>query len=177
MARPCSIALILAVPTPEGIFHASYGRAGLRAIYFPGEDGLAVVQPSGADAPAAVEMWHDLTVAAVQSALGGGGVKALPPLDWSGATGFQRRVWAALLKIPRGEVRSYAQIARQIGSPGAARAVGAACGANPIPLLVPCHRVVAARGGLGGFSAGLAWKVRLLTREGHLIQDQRLDLW
>jgi O-6-methylguanine DNA methyltransferase len=81
------------------------------------------------------------------------------------ATGFQIRVYAALLEIPYGEVRSYGEIAEAIGAPGAARAVGAAVGANPLPLVLPCHRVVAARGKLGGFAGGLALKERLLALE------------
>ena len=79
---------------------------------------------------------------------------------------FQRRVWDALRAIPRGETRSYGQIARALGDRGAARAVGAANGANPIPLLIPCHRVVAADGTLGGFSGSLAVKAALLAHEG-----------
>ena len=87
------------------------------------------------------------------------------PLDWNGATQFQKSVWRALQKIPRGQTRSYTQIARAIGKPKAARAVGAACGANPTIVLVPCHRVIAANGSLGGFSCGLALKKKLLEQE------------
>ena len=92
--------------------------------------------------------------------------KTLPPLDWSGHTDFQQRVWRALLRLGPGETKSYAQIAGELGEPRAARATGGACGANPIPVLVPCHRVLAASGRLGGFSGGLDWKRRLLAREG-----------
>jgi O-6-methylguanine DNA methyltransferase len=89
----------------------------------------------------------------------------LPPLDETG-TAFQRAVWRALRAIPPGQTRSYAEIARILGRPpGAARAVGQACGANLIPVLTPCHRVLAAGGKLGGFSGGLEWKRRLLARE------------
>src|SRR5262245_31660891 len=80
--------------------------------------------------------------------------------------GFQARVWREIAKIPRGEIRSYARIAKALRKPGAARAVGQACGANPIPLVVPCHRVVASDGGLGGFSGDLRWKKLLLDLEG-----------
>lgn len=82
------------------------------------------------------------------------------------ATAFRRAIWKALLRLPRGGTATYAELARQAGHPGAARAAGSACGANPVPLFVPCHRAVAANGGLGGFSAGLAWKVLLLAGEG-----------
>ena len=86
------------------------------------------------------------------------------PLDLRG-TPFQREVWAALLEIPYAETRSYQEIARAVGRPRAARAVGAAVGANPIPLVVPCHRVVAAAGKLGGFGGGVELKARLLAME------------
>jgi len=81
-------------------------------------------------------------------------------------TPFQAQVWAALREIPRGQTRSYAEVARAIERPTAARAVAAACGANPVPLVVPCHRVIASDGSLGGFSAGIAVKSALLAAEG-----------
>jgi O-6-methylguanine DNA methyltransferase len=86
------------------------------------------------------------------------------PLDLRG-TPFQRAVWQALLEIPYGETRSYAQIARAVGQPRAVRAVGAANGANPIALVVPCHRVIASDGRLGGYGGGLALKAKLLAME------------
>ncbi|MDD3074772.1 MAG: methylated-DNA--[protein]-cysteine S-methyltransferase [Eubacteriales bacterium] len=85
-------------------------------------------------------------------------------LDLRG-TEFQRSVWKQLQAIPRGEHRSYGQIATAIGKPGAARAVGTACGKNPIILIIPCHRVLAADGSLGGFSGGLDLKRRLLAAD------------
>jgi methylated-DNA-[protein]-cysteine S-methyltransferase len=85
-------------------------------------------------------------------------------LDFAG-TDFQRRVWSALLTIPYGETRSYIQIARQIGRPDAVRAVGAANGRNPIPIIAPCHRVIGANGSLVGFAAGLGIKAALLALE------------
>jgi methylated-DNA-[protein]-cysteine S-methyltransferase len=86
-------------------------------------------------------------------------------LDVEG-TPFQRKVWNALLTIPFGETRSYAQIARQLGAPGAARAVGAASGCNPVSIVAPCHRVVGSAGKLTGFAGGLEAKARLLALEG-----------
>ncbi len=79
---------------------------------------------------------------------------------------FQQAVWKELAKIPVGRVISYAEVARRIKRPKAVRAVGTACGANPIPLLVPCHRVIATSGGLGGFGGGLSLKRELLLAEG-----------
>jgi methylated-DNA-[protein]-cysteine S-methyltransferase len=86
-------------------------------------------------------------------------------LDLSGATGFQREVWQAARLIPRGQTRSYAWLAGRVGRPLAARAVGQALGENPLPVVVPCHRVLAADGGLGGFSGGLGMKRLLLDLE------------
>ncbi len=86
------------------------------------------------------------------------------PLDIRG-TVFQQRVWDALRRIPRGETRTYAQIAREVGAPAAVRAVGSACGANPVALAVPCHRAVRTDGGLGGYAWGLPRKKLLLEIE------------
>jgi len=86
------------------------------------------------------------------------------PLDVEG-TAFQKKVWKALSEIPYGEVRSYGQIARRIGNPKASRAVGTANGANPVAIIVPCHRVIAGDGTLGGFGGGLTNKTYLLTLE------------
>jgi methylated-DNA-[protein]-cysteine S-methyltransferase len=86
------------------------------------------------------------------------------PLDFRG-TAFQESVWNALLAIPFGETRSYGEIARQLGRPGAARAVGAANGRNPISIIAPCHRVVGSGGQLTGFAGGIAAKRYLLALE------------
>lgn len=86
------------------------------------------------------------------------------PIDFRG-TAFQRRVWQALLTIPFGETRSYADIARQVGRPTAWRAVGAANGRNPVSIIAPCHRVVGSDGSLTGFAGGLAAKELLLSIE------------
>lgn len=89
------------------------------------------------------------------------------PLAASG-TQFQREVWSQLTKIPFGEVRSYRDIAAEIGRPTAVRAVGAANGRNPLPIVVPCHRVIGADGSLTGFAGGLERKRQLLVLEGYL---------
>jgi methylated-DNA-[protein]-cysteine S-methyltransferase len=88
----------------------------------------------------------------------------LPALDLRG-TEFQRRVWTALLHIPWGEVRTYGDVGKEIGLPGGARAVGGANHDNPVAILVPCHRVVTAGGGLGGYGGGLERKRWLLAHE------------
>jgi methylated-DNA-[protein]-cysteine S-methyltransferase len=87
------------------------------------------------------------------------------PLDMQG-TDFQMRVWRQLETIAYGEIRSYSQVAEAIGAPRAVRAVGAANGANPIPIVVPCHRVIGANGKLVGYGGGLSLKKRLLALEG-----------
>jgi O-6-methylguanine DNA methyltransferase len=86
------------------------------------------------------------------------------PLDLRG-TDFQRRMWAAVAGIPYGQTRTYADIARAIGKPQAVRAVGAANGANPLPLVVPCHRVIGSDGSLTGYGGGLDVKRKLLEME------------
>jgi methylated-DNA-[protein]-cysteine S-methyltransferase len=84
-------------------------------------------------------------------------------------TAFQQLVWSALTDIPYGETRSYRDIARSIGNPAAVRAVGAANGRNPLPIVVPCHRVIGSNGSLTGFAGGLEAKKILLELEGRLV--------
>ena len=106
--------------------------------------------------------------ARLQSALHGyfSGDKQTPvvPLDLRGSD-FQKRVWQELMRVPFGSVVTYKQIAEGIASPRASQAVGGANGANPVPIFVPCHRVVSSKG-LGGFSAPMEWKLGLLKLEG-----------
>jgi len=149
------------IQTPHGAFAAHYSAAGLARLDFPGGKKVG-------ETPAVslcVRRWHKRACRAVARVLQGRRAGPLPPLDLSGGTTFQRKVWEALRQIPAGRTKSYGQLAAALGRPGAARAVGSACGANPIPLLIPCHRVLAAGGGLGGFSGGLHWKRQLLARE------------
>lgn len=104
--------------------------------------------------------------------LGGDSELARIPVDVRG-TVFQRRVWEQLRRIPCGETRSYADIARAIGRPRAVRAVGSACGANPVALVVPCHRAVRSDGTLGGYAWGLERKRRLLAIEASGRRDEK----
>ena len=97
----------------------------------------------------------------------------LPPLDFSGASPFELAVWNGLRAIPLGVTQTYGELARTLHRSQACRAVGQACGANPVPILIPCHRVLAAGGRLGGFSGGLEWKVRLLQIEGIHLPDAK----
>lgn len=90
------------------------------------------------------------------------------PLDLHG-TAFQRAVWQQLLRIPKGHTCTYGEVAAGVGGGAVARATGAACGANPVGVIVPCHRVVGANGSLTGFAAGLPRKEKLLVHEGALL--------
>ena len=90
------------------------------------------------------------------------------PLDWQG-TRFQESVWQALLAVPYGKTVTYGDVARAIGRPRSSRPVGGAVGKNPLPIIVPCHRVVGSDRSLTGFTGGLDIKIRLLELEGHSI--------
>ncbi|HMK44259.1 MAG TPA: methylated-DNA--[protein]-cysteine S-methyltransferase [Dissulfurispiraceae bacterium] len=95
----------------------------------------------------------------------GGIQRFVQPIRFESGTPFQRRVWQALLRIPFGETRSYEWLATAADSPHGARAAGQAAGKNPLPIIVPCHRIIRADGGLGGFSCGVEVKRRLLKHE------------
>ncbi len=164
----------LSIPTRDGQFVAHYSERGLVRLNFPqvGTHRRGVRSNlSRADrtpqrgVPAKIHGWHRTTETALKKILTGRAPKTFPPLDPAG-TEFQKSVWNALRRISIGKTKSYGEIAQAIGKPKAVRAVGGACGANPIPVLVPCHRVLAANKKLGGFSGGLNWKRSLLAREG-----------
>ena len=153
----------IGILTPHGTFVATYSQTGLSRLEFPEK-----VAPPKKN-PALIGLakrWHATTTNALKTMLLGQAPTDLPPLDLSSGTEFQIRVWRQLLQIPLGQARSYIELAGRLGKPGASRAVGSACGANPIPVIVPCHRVLAAHGRIGGFSGGPGWKQRLLKIEG-----------
>lgn len=151
--------------TCDGVFEAGFTPAGLASLQFPG----TVSEAGDGEAPdisfVVPKEWLKLTDEALNRALCGMHLKRRPEMDLTCGTRFQRRVWEELMKIPVGHTVSYGQLAWRIGHPAAVRAVGRACGANPIPLLIPCHRVLAANGRIGGFSGGMDWKRRLLEIE------------
>lgn len=159
----------LQIETADGQFTARYSQHGLAGLDFPGHPSRT--NPVS-EVPAPVRGLHHLTARALERLLAGRPPGKLPPLDLSQGTDFQQCVWNELRNIVTGQTRSYGEIARAIGKPGAVRAVGGACGANPIPVLIPCHRVLAANQKLGGFSGGLEWKLKLLAREGIEINGQ-----
>lgn len=166
MLRPVKPRLTrLGIPTPDGIFIAGYSEQGLAELRFPSKQAPVPDQPAPA-ITSQLRRWHQSTASALKQTLAGHQAEDLPPLDWSAGTDFQQQVWGALKRIPAGKTLSYGEVAQAIGKPKTVRAVGGACGANPIPVLVPCHRVLAANRKLGGFSGGLEWKRILLAREG-----------
>ena len=172
----------LSISTRAGKCIARYSERGLAGLNFPkvGSARRADRTPrpvlrsstaeGGRGVPTTILRWHHAATTALKSVLAGREPKNVPPLDLSGGTPFQQNVWRALRKISRGKTRSYGEIARQIGKPKAVRAVGSACGANPIPIFAPCHRVLAANKKPGGFSGGLNWKRKLLALEGISLQ-------
>ena len=157
----------LAVPTAAGEFTASYSAKGLAELAFPRANSVLRQRRSiPHDELQQISHWHRLTSKALKLMLTGREPLDLPPLEVVTGTEFQRQVWRAMRRIPWGKTSSYGELAREIGRPNAVRAVGGACGANPIPVFIPCHRVLAASGRLGGFSGGLDWKRKLLAAEG-----------
>lgn len=142
------------IKTPFGAVAITWSERGIRAIEFvddpPTSDELSRNSPNPRrqDKPSPMIP----------------GLDPETPLDLHG-TPWQLRVWAALREIPPGQTVTYGELARRLGQPGASRAVGAACAANPIAILVPCHRVVPTGGGLGGYYWGVERKRRLLEFE------------
>ena len=142
-------------------------KAGLRAITLPQTTRQQAVDALGEQIQQAIlsiESFSELEQK-FQHYYSGEKTTFNDKLDFSNATAFQRLVWEATRLIPYGETKSYGWIARQIGKPKAARAIGQALGKNPFLIVVPCHRVIAADGTLGGFGGGLEMKEALLELE------------
>lgn len=158
------------VPSPVGELKLVASGKGLVAILWPDDSPRRVrLEESVADKhhPVLIETERQL-----QEYFAGKRKDFTVPLDLRG-TRFQKDVWEALLAIPFGTTRSYGQLAKQLGNPQAARAVGAAIGRNPISLIVPCHRAIGSSGKLTGFAGGLKVKARLLDLEKNT--DTRLN--
>lgn len=150
------------IDSPVGTLRLVASNAGLVAILWPDDrPGRVPLGPTTEDAAHPVLV---RTAAQVTDYFAGKRRAFDVPLDFRG-TDFQRSVWQALLTIPYGETRSYAQIAHQIGRPSASRAVGAANGRNPVSIIAPCHRVIGTGGALTGFAGGLEAKRMLLDLE------------
>lgn len=154
---PCALGFVLVAMTSRGVHRVVLG------------DDPIVLESTLRDALPAAEIVRDDAAlgdisASVVALASGAALSHALPLDLRG-TAFQQRVWRELQRIPRGETITYAELAARIGSPKAVRAVGTACGANPVAMVVPCHRVVRADGSLGGYAWGLERKECLLRDE------------
>ncbi len=150
------------IETPIGPLLAAADEEGLRRIYFPDRKGR--VHEAGTGWVRDPQPFRELRAQLADYFAGRRRTFALK-LAPEG-TEFQQATWRALVEIPYGETVSYAELARRIGRPAASRAVGAANGANPLPIVVPCHRVIGADGSLTGFGGGLPIKRALLELEG-----------
>jgi O-6-methylguanine DNA methyltransferase len=148
----------LTVPSRYGSLSLVVGPRGIRSL-----DWARARKAEGIGASTAPEDLPSL-LERIRAHLDGKEDETLPLVPEG--TAFQKRVWETLRTIPRGEVRSYGEVARLMALPGGARAVAQACGANPIVLLIPCHRVVASDGGLGGYGPGVDLKIAILRNEG-----------
>jgi methylated-DNA-[protein]-cysteine S-methyltransferase len=159
----------LTVKSPIGPLTLIARTEGLTHVFFPGHEGPL---PTGDDSPAAAAA---LARAAEQLAEYFAGRRRRFDLPLAPAgTDFQRSVWQGLREIPYGTTLSYGELARRVGRPRAVRAVGAANGANPLPVIVPCHRVIGANGRLTGFGGGLPAKMALLELEGREFTGDRV---
>ncbi len=159
--------------TPFGDLGFASSSAGLLTLLFPDaiderDKTIARLAPGSRIEPGTGQ--NDDAIGQIQEYLAGERKQFDLPLDQRG-TEFQVSVWNAVYAIPWGQTTTYGEIARKIGRPDAFRAVGAANGANPHPIIVPCHRVIGADGSLTGFGGGLPLKRRLLTLEG--VPEQR----
>jgi methylated-DNA-[protein]-cysteine S-methyltransferase len=150
--------------TNAGWVGLQYSTSGLRRVILPRKSAREVQELISGDALETPDAGADLQER-LQAYFSGRRVDFADKPDFSGATPFQRQVWQATRLIPYGETRSYQWVASHIGKPRAARAVGQALGKNPLPIIVPCHRVVASGGGPGGFTGGIEMKRRLLKLE------------
>ena len=150
------------LPTPIGVLSLEADETGLTAILFPGRSPYTPKSSNTSDllAEAAREL---------QAYFEGRLTAFSVPLNWRG-TPFQETVWRALMDIPYGETVSYGEIAKAIGRPKSARPVGGAVGRNPLPIIVPCHRVIGSDQSLTGFTGGIDIKVALLKQEGLHLQ-------
>ncbi|AOY00783.1 methylated-DNA--[protein]-cysteine S-methyltransferase [Jeongeupia sp. USM3] len=153
----CSLGALLVAATQSGICRIELGDAA-DALLQRLQDVFPRAELVGGDAE--FEDWMARVVGLIDAP----GIGASLPLDIRGSA-FQQRVWQALRAIPPGDTATYADIAERIGSPAAVRAVANACGANPLAVAIPCHRVVRTDGSLGGYRWGLARKQALLDRE------------
>lgn len=168
MNQPATQAIIsTTLATPIGKLFVAASPRGLRRIEFPGRRNGAAARGAKAATPDSREARRHLAGALRQlrEYFAGRRNSFSVPLDMEG-TEYQQRVWRALLRVPFGRTLSYGELAARLGGRGGARAVGRACATNPVPVIVPCHRVLGSDGMLHGFGGGLWRKQRLLELEG-----------
>lgn len=152
--------------TPTGNFEVHFSSKGIAAFRFPGEaKKLSSRFPGGRLTPRQKKILKILSSQLKKYFSGAPYSFKNIPLDLSFCTPFQKKVLDACRRIPAGKTVSYGELAAKIRRARASRAVGSALGRNCVPILIPCHRVVRGNGGLGGFTAGLAWKKRLIDGE------------
>jgi methylated-DNA-[protein]-cysteine S-methyltransferase len=153
-------------------------KAGLRRVILPQDTDVKAVSLLLEKVPEAVpssEFFSDL-IKRFQAYYSGKRIAFPDKLDFGDATPFQISVWEATRKIPYGKTHTYTWVSEQAGKPKAVRATGQALAQNPLPIVVPCHRVTSTGGGLGGFSGGLPTKKYLLKLENNRHQDKQLQL-
>ena len=167
------------VPSPVGVLTLAGDERALREIHFPKESHAARRPREELSAPGSVAPLRE-AVAQLEAYFAGELSRFDVPLVLEG-TPFQQECWSTLRTIPYGQTITYGELAQRIGRPSAYRAVGAANGSNPIPIIVPCHRVIGSNGSLTGFGGGLSVKRRLLELELRhrlaLEPDSPRDLW
>jgi methylated-DNA-[protein]-cysteine S-methyltransferase len=159
--------------TPIGILWIACSEPGVCKLVFPGEGAKAALDRWLASYTPTCELTStstllERTFAEISAYFAGTRHDFTLPLDLRGSD-FHQRVWRALTQIPYGRTISYGELARTLATAKAARAVGAACGANPVPIIAPCHRVLGSDGSLHGFGGGLPLKAWLLRHEGVLL--------
>jgi len=166
--------LCISLTSPVGSLLVAVSAEGVCRVVIGGDMAVLAVRLAGRSHSTVAEGLREPSEVALQFAeyFAGRRKRFTLPLDYRLATPFQRLVFQELLKVPPGQVVSYGQLARAIGRPHAARGVGSALAHNPLPILVPCHRVIHKDGTLAGYSAGVRIKEQLLALEGVLLPIQ-----
>lgn len=160
------------IKTILGLFVARISALGIQHLYFPDFSAQEALIPRRI--PQNILTLYECLSRELQLYTGGSKVSFTVPLDLTGATEFRLRVWSAIQKISYGKTHSYGELAAELHC-DSAQAIGQACGANPVPILIPCHRVIAAGGALGGFSSDQKWKIQLLELEGISVVKTETD--
>lgn len=156
------------ITTDCGVFHIAASEKGVVRVFLPGADKkeiVAIKTKVSRDFDGQRFPWIDLASSELRGYLQGDVSEFSVPVDFSGVSEFRRKVYGALVAVPYGQTVTYGDLGRMVGYRGGARAVGAAMRCNSVPILVPCHRVLPAAGGTGGWSGPPGWKQKLLELE------------